>query len=254
NIFVESTGVPQLTVPQLSEYTISFTTLKEQQKIGLFFQILDHTHTLQQRKLELLKQLKQAYLQKCFPSNNTGFPIFRFNSFFKKWDKTKLSSVTIVTKGIQINKTNLSELKTYENHFPVYNGGKLPSGYTNKSNRKNKIMISEGGNCGYVNFFEGEFWSGGHNYTIDEKDIYLFFLKSLLEFNQEQLYTLGTGTGLKNINKEAINNFEIEISCKEEQIIIGQFFKNLDTQIEIQTQIIAKVSDLKKAYLQKMFI
>ena len=40
--------------------------IKEQQKIGLFFANLDHLITLHQRKLELLKEQKKAFLQKCF--------------------------------------------------------------------------------------------------------------------------------------------------------------------------------------------
>ena len=38
----------------------------EQQKIGSFFQQLDNTITLHQRKLDLLKEQKKGFLQKMF--------------------------------------------------------------------------------------------------------------------------------------------------------------------------------------------
>jgi len=41
DIFVESTGVPQLTSPQISEYKISFPNIREQTDIGSFFRNLD---------------------------------------------------------------------------------------------------------------------------------------------------------------------------------------------------------------------
>ena len=41
-------------------------TFEEQQKIGTFFKQLDHTIALHQRKLELLKEQKTGFLQKCF--------------------------------------------------------------------------------------------------------------------------------------------------------------------------------------------
>ena len=51
NIVVESTGVPQLTVPQLAKYIISFPNSYEEEKlIGQYFTTLDHLITLHQRK------------------------------------------------------------------------------------------------------------------------------------------------------------------------------------------------------------
>lgn len=50
-IVIESTGVPQLTVPQLVKYEISFPkSLDEEEKIGTYFRHLDHLITLHQRK------------------------------------------------------------------------------------------------------------------------------------------------------------------------------------------------------------
>jgi type I restriction enzyme S subunit len=65
-VLVESTGVPQLTAPQLGNYKIFFPTGEEQQKIGSFFKQIDDTIALHQRKLEKLQELKKGYLQKMF--------------------------------------------------------------------------------------------------------------------------------------------------------------------------------------------
>ena len=52
-IVIESTGVPQLTVPQLAKYEVAFPRqLDEEEHIGAFFKQLDHLITLHQRKLE----------------------------------------------------------------------------------------------------------------------------------------------------------------------------------------------------------
>ena len=66
-IVIESTGVPQLTVPQLAKYEISFPkSLDEEEKIGAYFKHLDNLVTLHQRELEKLKNLKKACLEKMF--------------------------------------------------------------------------------------------------------------------------------------------------------------------------------------------
>lgn len=66
-VVVESTGVPQLTVPQLSSYDICFPKdIVEEKKIGTYFNQLDHLITLHQRKLDMLKKLKSACLNEMF--------------------------------------------------------------------------------------------------------------------------------------------------------------------------------------------
>lgn len=60
------------TIPDLSHkhfYDISVITpceIEEQQKIGIFFKTLDDKITLQQQKLEKLKNIKEAYLNEMF--------------------------------------------------------------------------------------------------------------------------------------------------------------------------------------------
>lgn len=67
HIIVESTGVPQLTVPQLSNNVLMFpSNLEEEEKIGAVFSSLDKVITLHQRKLEIYKKLKKGLLQKMF--------------------------------------------------------------------------------------------------------------------------------------------------------------------------------------------
>lgn len=65
-IYSESTGVPQLTAPQLSKYKIGITDIEEEIVIGTFFYKLDKLITLHQRKLEKLKNIKTSCLEKMF--------------------------------------------------------------------------------------------------------------------------------------------------------------------------------------------
>lgn len=66
-IVIESTGVPQLTVPQLAKYEVAFPRqLAEEEHIGVFFKQLDHLITLHQRELEKLKNIKKSCLENMF--------------------------------------------------------------------------------------------------------------------------------------------------------------------------------------------
>ncbi|MDD9144272.1 restriction endonuclease subunit S, partial [Enterococcus avium] len=64
------TSYPAINSNDLAKLSVNVpSTNDEQKKIGTFFKQLDNTIALHQRKLDLLKRLKQAYLQKMFPKS-----------------------------------------------------------------------------------------------------------------------------------------------------------------------------------------
>ena len=61
-----STMMTNLVADDFLKETISIPSIEEQRQIGAYFRTLDHLITLHQRKLETLKKLKKAMLQKMF--------------------------------------------------------------------------------------------------------------------------------------------------------------------------------------------
>ena len=92
NVVVESTGVPQLTVPQLEKYKIYIPNNQDEEKaIGTFFTELDNLITLHQQLLNDYKQFKKAMLQQLFPQKGESVPKIRFTGFNEDWKKERLS-------------------------------------------------------------------------------------------------------------------------------------------------------------------
>ena len=82
-IVIESTGVPQLTVPQLAKYEVAFPRqLDEEEHIGAFFKQLDNLITLHQRKCALLFSPFQAFISMMFTTSTFS------------WEQRKLSEIT----------------------------------------------------------------------------------------------------------------------------------------------------------------
>lgn len=66
-VMVESTGVPQLTVPQLGKYELFIPpTIAEERIIGAYLRQLDYLITLHQRKCDELRKIKKYMLQNMF--------------------------------------------------------------------------------------------------------------------------------------------------------------------------------------------
>ena len=254
-IVIESTGVPQLTAPQLGRYNIFFPSLPEQTAIGSFFQDIDQLISLQQRKLEVLKEQKKTYLKLLFPAKGQTKPALRFAGFEDDWKEVKLGDFVEISKGIQRNKEFLSPNADNKNCYPVYNGGKQESGYTDEFNREGNIMISEGGaSAGFVNYFDGKYWSGGHNFTIDELENNIHYVLALLESQQQELYSLQVGSGLPNIQLNSLKKVIIAFPDFQEQEAIGSFFQDLDKAIAKQEEKVKNLKESKQTLLRKMFI
>jgi len=66
NLIKESTGVPQLTAPQVSNYVVFYPPLPEQQKIASFLTSVDTRLTQLKQKKNLLEQYKKGVMQKIF--------------------------------------------------------------------------------------------------------------------------------------------------------------------------------------------
>ena len=252
---IEGTTIKRLYNKNILETDISLPSLPEQTAIGSFFQDIDQLISLQQRKLEVLKEHKKTYLKLLFPAKGQTKPVLRFAGFEDEWKEVKLGDFVEISKGIQRNKEFLSPNADSKNCYPVYNGGKQESGYTDEFNREGNIMISEGGaSAGFVNYFDGKYWSGGHNFTIDELENDIYYVLALLESQQQELYSLQVGSGLPNIQLNSLKKVIITFPAFLEQQAIGSFFQDLDKAIAKQEEKVNQLKESKQTLLRKMFI
>ena len=88
----ESTGLPSLAKKTISSILVKVPQDKEQKLIGRVISQIDYVQNLQQRKLEQLKSIKKAMLQKLFV--NKDMPILHFKGFNNIWKRSKLGNIT----------------------------------------------------------------------------------------------------------------------------------------------------------------
>ena len=171
---------------------------------------------------------------------------------FITWEQRKLGEVANIQKGQQLGKAEMSN----NGAFYVLNGGMEPSGYTNQYNTfANTISISEGGNsCGYVSLNLEQFWSGGHNYTLQNPRIDTFFLYQWLKRHEKGIMALRVGSGLPNIQKSALQDVIVAYPKKSEQRAIAEILNKIDNLITLHQRQLEKLKNIKSALLEKMFV
>jgi type I restriction enzyme S subunit len=182
-------------------------------------------------------------------------PKLRFPEFRKEpaWLAQKLAALCDLNKGEQLAKS----AKDAGGRYPHYNGGISPSSYTGRANREaNTIIISEGGNsCGYVQFVTEPFWSGGHNYSLAVKPkletLYLFYA---LQSKQREIMALRIGSGLPNIQKSTLGQFEVCLPQQTaEQQTIAECLSSVDELMTTQARKVDALKTHKKGLMQQLF-
>ncbi len=218
--------------------------LEEQEKIVQILAIWDDAIIKQEALIKVKEELKKGLMQKLLSRE------VRFDGFDGEWEEIKLKEICQIKKGIQLNKSNMTELGEY----PAINGGIKPSGYTNEWNTKaNTITISEGGNsCGYVNFLTENFWSGGHCYTFQNLKVDKFFLYQVLKLNEISIMRLRVGSGLPNIQKGDIEKFRIQLPSVEEQQKIAEVLTFADKEVELLKNELEALKKQKRGLMQRL--
>lgn len=258
------------TMPSINTEILKRTQLiyslnnKEQQKIGEFFQKLDQAIALQQRRLEILKKLKQGYLQQMFPAKGQSIPDIRFSEFKENWIQKKLGNYLSIPEKKQVD--NLKDLKLMTLKLNL-GGINLSANRETLELGATKYFIRKSGQLiyGKQNFFHGSIAiipDSADGYAtsgdVPALDIEGIQPKFLLNYISRPSYYLekearAIGTGSKRIHEKDLFSFEISSPSQIEQIKITNIVDRMDKIIILQKSKIQKLQQLKQAYLQKLF-
>ena len=267
-IVIESTGVPQLTVPQLAKYEISFPkSLDEEEKIGVYFNQLDDLITLHQRKYDKLTNVKKSMLEKMFPKNGSNVPEIRFKGFSDAWEQRKLGDIVGIYDGVHQtpNYQNSGVMFLSVENIATLKSSKFISEEDFKRDYKvypqeNDILMTRIGDVGTTN-------------VVTDNGLKAYYVSlALLKYNSTDPYFLSNAIqsdyvqkGLANrtlktaipmkINKDEIGKVSVMLPLSAtEQQQIGKYFRSLDHLITLHQRELEKLKNLKKACLEKMFV
>ena len=249
--------INQITTGAFKQMTFSVSKNDEEQTaIGTFFRTLDNIIAIYKRKLDELRELKKAYLQQMFPQAGEVVPRVRFKGFTAPWVERKIGDVFTVTRGQVLAATKVSTVKNISNIYPVYssqtkNNGLL--GYFDEYLFDTAITwTTDGANAGTVNYRDGKFFSTNVSGVLISNDGYVN--PCVAEAINMIAWKYVSKVGNPKLMNNTMSEITILLPIVDEQIIIGKFLLDLDSQIAMQVQKIELFNNLKTTYLQKMFI
>lgn len=243
----------------------------ECRQIGQYFRHLDKLIALHQRKLDKLKNVKKAMLEKMFPKPGCSVPEIRFKGFTEAWEQRKLGDMADIIGG-----------GTPNTDCPAYWDGDIdwyaPAEITDKvyvTSSQRKITSLGFNNCsakmlpvGTVLFTSragiGKTAILSHEACTNQGfqsivprqgqlDSYFIYSRS----NELKTYgeIMGAGSTFVEISGKQLANMNLMMpKTFNEQKAIGQFFQHIDKLIALHQRKLEKLQNIKKACLEKMFV
>lgn len=246
---------------------VIFPSRDEQEKLVSFFTTLDKLIAKLEAKLDKLRKLKQALLEKMFVNVNRGgyeTPEIRFKGYTDKWQVNNVASIfeTYYDK----NHPNLPVLSASQEFGMVIRDN---VGFQVQHNKENEV--------GYKRVLPGQFvihlrsFQGGFAHSMVEgitspaytvmqfkklskqDDIYWkYVLTSKMLIKRLETVTYGIRDG-RSISFEDFSELDFTFPSLSEQEQIGKCFTQIDTHFSKTSTKLTKLRNIKQSLLQKMF-
>ena len=249
---------------------------KTQKDIGKFFQHLDQSIALHEKKLNQTQNLKKAMLEKMFPTAESNKqPEIRLKGFSGEWEEFQLENLGEFKNGMNMDKDSMGFGNPFVNIQHIFESTEVTKhnlelvNATNKQKKDYNLLEGDvlfvrssvklegvGDTAVLVDDIEGATYSGflirfrsNINLSLDYKKV-MFSIPLV----RKQILANATTSANTNINQESLKKILILLPKYEEQTQIGQFFKQLDETLVLQQQQLQTLKNLKQAFLEKMFV
>lgn len=236
----------------------------EQQKIANFLSNVDSIITAETKILNILQKKKKALMQKLFTRQ------LRFKSDdgtdFPTWEEKKLGDVCSYIGGGTPSKKNkeywngninwasvkdITGKYLYETQDKISQLG-ADSSATNICGPDSLLLITRMSPGKTV--ITKCITAINQDLKIVKSDINVEFLHLLFQSIQTKIDEKTSGTTVKGISIEGLNQIYIRLPCKAEQQKIADCLSSIDSLIQTQQKVVTTWQQRKKALLQQMFI
>lgn len=244
--YVSKVGNPKLMNNVMSEISLVIPNdFREISILSTFFQDIDQLISLQQRKLEVLKEQKKTYLKLLFPAKGQTKPALRFAGFEDEWKEVKLGEI------IQsISSKNYITEYYEEGNNPVIQQGDIP-------------IVGFSDNKPFNNF-SNVILFGDHTLSLFKPETPFLLATDGIKILHSDLTTqpflfimleryLPKSQGYKR-HYSLLKNELSSLPSLPEQEVIGSFFQDLDKAIAKQEEKVNQLKESKQTLLRKMFI
>ncbi len=265
--FVEGTAQQVLSLKKLGNLIYAIPPLPEQQKIAEILSTQDKLIELQEKKIEQLKELKKAYLQKMFPNKGSKYPELRFKGFTDPWEQRKLGELADIVGGGTPSTSNseywdgdidwYAPAEIAEQIYVASSERKITQqGYENSSAKMlpvGTVLFTSRAGIGKTAILrkEGCTNQGFQSIVPHENMLDSYFIFSRTEELKRYGEIKGAGSTFVEVSGKQMASMELMMpKTIEEQRTIGAYFSQLDNLITLHQRKSEQEKQKKKALIQ----
>lgn len=182
-------------------------------------------------------------------------PKLRFPEFTDDWEQRKLGELV---NFLDTQRKPLEESKRKKGPYPYYGASGIVDYVSDYIFDRELILLSEDGanitdrNYPVCFLASGKYWVNNHAHVLEckaENDNNFI----CISLERKDFKKFNTGMAMPKLNKETCKIIPVSCTSLEEQTKIGNFFRELETNITLHQRELDSLKKLKKSLLQKMF-
>ena len=186
--------------------------------------------------------------------NNDRRPKIRFKGFNDDWEQHKVCEIAERYDNLRIP---VSANLRVKGSTPYYGANGIQDYVDGFTHDGEYILIAEDGANDIknypVNYVNGRIWVNNHAHVLQGK-INVTNNKFLgYTMSYANIESVLVGGDRPKLNADVMMNLEIKIPRYNEQVIIGEYFSNIDKLITLHQRKLEKLGNIKKSMLEKMF-
>lgn len=219
-------------------------SVKEQDNVAKMLLKIDNLIALQQRKLKLLKLMKNIVSYNLVVSHKLA------SNNEIKWKAVYLKDIARIYQSTTITKKDL-----LPKGIPVFGANDYIGFYNKYNHETDQVTIcARGASAGHPNYVKGPVWITGNSMVINVDETYINkkFLYTLLTFTDLKRFV--TGGAQPQITRENLNSLKILLPSIKAQNNLSAITENLSINIRKVQLSINSAKRLKQFLLQNMFI
>ena len=263
---VESTGVPQLTAPQIERHVLPVPPESEQRAIAEALSDVDELLTALDTLIAKKRDIKQAAMQQLLTGKT------RLPGFSGEWEIRRLGDIATFFKGSGLSKADLSldgrrRCIHYGELFTVYGEcivevlhGTDREGIFFHSNRNDVLMptsdVTPNGLATASCILASNIILGGDILVIRVSESILKgeFLAYAIEIHRNQVMQLVSGTTVFHLYGRDMANFKFAAPSVDEQAAIIAILSDMDGEIATLERRRDKAHAVKQGMMQQLLI
>lgn len=245
---VQGSAIKGITKDTLMDKIISVPSMPEQVLVGGAIRSLDALISLQQRKLDQIKEYKKGMLQKMFPKDGAAVPEVRFPGFTGKWERCKCKDVAPLQRGFDLPVSQMED-----GDYPVVMSNGIGGYHSEYKAEGPGIVTGRSGTLGKLHYIEENYWP--HNTALWVTDFkgnhpkFIYYMYQKLDLSR-----FGSGSGVPTLNRNDVHDAYVAIPQVEEQINIADLLTRLDETVTLHQRKLDAMKEYKKGLLQQMFV